>query len=89
MYQVYILKSINHNYSYIGTTDNIQRRFKDHNDGKSRSTKPWRPFILIHKENYQTLSEARKREWFLKCTPQGGKEKRKIFAMAGVAAQRA
>ncbi len=32
---------------------------------------------------YSTLSEARKREWFLKCTPQGGKEKiLKLFGEA-------
>jgi hypothetical protein len=41
---------------------------------------------LIHNEKFQTLSEARKHEWFLKCVPQGGKLKIKILDMAGVAA---
>ena len=86
MYYLYILKSTNHNYSYVGTTDNLQRRLNEHNSGRNRATKWRKPFVLAYQEEYQTLSEARKREWFLKCTPQGGKLKGKILAMAAVAA---
>ena len=81
MYYVYIIKSLNRNYSYIGVTSDISKRIKEHNNGCSKSTKPYRPFMLAHEEEYKTLSEARKREWFLKCTPQGGKLKRKILAI--------
>jgi len=86
MFYVYILKSIKDQNGYIGTTDNLENRLMRHNKGEVKSTKYRRPFILIYNEEFDTLSEARKREWFLKCTPQGGKIKRKILGMAGVAA---
>lgn len=86
MFCLYILKSKIRNYSYVGVTNNLERRLREHNTGINKTTKPYKPFLLIYGENYKTLSEARKREWFLKCTPQGGKIKRKILNMAGVAA---
>lgn len=86
MFCLYILKSKIRNYSYVGVTNNLERRLKEHNTGINKTTKSYKPFLLVHRENYKTLSEARKREWFLKCTPQGGKIKRKILNMAGVAA---
>lgn len=85
MFYLYIIKSTSKNYNYLGVTNNLDRRFSEHNSGGSKSTKPYRPFVILHKEEYKTLSEARKREWFLKCTPEGGKLKRKILNMAGVA----
>lgn len=85
MYFVYILKSTTKAYSYVGVTRGIEKRLKEHNNGLNKSSAPWRPFVLIHNESYPTLAEARKRERFFKCTPQGGKLKRKILAMAGVA----
>jgi len=88
MYHLYILKSTKFNRNYTGVTDNIEKRLKNHNDGKVRSTKAWRSWAVVYTEEYSTLSEARKREWFLKCTPQGGKEKRRILENAGVPAQR-
>jgi putative endonuclease len=86
MFYLYILKSKNKNYSYVGVTNNLERRTNEHSTGLNKTTKPYMPFIVVHKECYKTLSEARKREWFLKCTPQGGKVKRKILAAAAVAA---
>ena len=79
MFYLYIIKSTNKIYNYLGVTSDLERRLSEHNSGKNRSTKSYKPFILIYKEEYQTLAEARKREWFLKCTPQGGKLKRKIL----------
>jgi putative endonuclease len=61
MYTVYILKSINGKY-YIGCTDSIERRFKEHNSGMSKYTKDKGPWNLVYKEEFATLSEARKRE---------------------------
>jgi len=85
MFYLYIIKSINKDYNYTGVTNNLNTRFSDHNNGYNKSTKSYKPFILFYKEEYKTLSEARKREWFLKCTPEGGKLKRKILTTAGVA----
>ncbi len=86
MYYLYILQSQKRKYSYVGVTDNLERRLLEHNNGANKSTKPYRPFRIVHKEEFRTLSEARKKEWFYKCTPQGGKLKRKLLIMAGVAA---
>jgi len=86
MYYLYILKSQKRKYTYVGITNDLERRFFEHNNGKEKTTKPYYPFLLIHKEEFSTLSEAMKKEWFFKCTPQGGKLKRKLLVMAGVAA---
>lgn len=86
MFYLYILKSIKRNYNYLGVTNNLNRRFSEHNAGNNKSTRPYRPFVIVHTEEYKTLSEARRREHFLKFTPQGGKLKRKILNAAGVAA---
>ncbi len=47
---------------YIGATDNIVRRLNQHNEGKVKSTKSYKPWRLIYNESYSTLSEARRRE---------------------------
>ena len=67
---------------YVGTAKNVKKRLGQHNSGRVKSTKHRRPFTIVHVEKFKTLSKARKREWFLKCTPQGGKLKRKILEMA-------
>ena len=82
MYYVYILKSLKDNNFYIGTTNNVQRRLKEHNSGKSKSTKSRIPFKLIYKEKYKTLSEARKREWYFKSYPMGQQLKKKLALRA-------
>ncbi|MEK7636070.1 MAG: GIY-YIG nuclease family protein [Patescibacteria group bacterium] len=51
---------------YIGISNNIERRLKQHNNGVVRSTKFKRPWLLIHKENFLTYSHVRKRELLLK-----------------------
>lgn len=86
MFFLYILKSTLHNRNYIGVTNSVENRLKTHNSGGSKSTKPWLPWMVVYAEQFSTFSEAKKREWFLKCTPQGGKEKRKILEKAGIPA---
>lgn len=79
MYFLYILWSNAGKRSYVGTTHGVENRLAQHNAGESKSTRAWRPWTIIHIEQYETLAEARKREWFLKCTPQGGKLRKKII----------
>ena len=63
---VYAIKSLNRNYIYVGLTDNIERRVNQHNNGRSKTTKPYLPFKLILKEQYPNRSAARVREKYLK-----------------------
>jgi len=66
MFTVYILRSEKDNKRYIGFTDNVERRLIEHNSGKVKSTKNRKPLQLIYSEEYETKSDAMKREKFFK-----------------------
>ncbi len=66
MYYVYAIKSEIKDWIYVGITDDIERRLKQHNSGWNRSTKPYRPFQLIYSEKCIDRPTARKREKYLK-----------------------
>ena len=65
---VYIIKSIKTNRLYIGSShkNSPQERLMNHNAKKVRSTKFYAPWTLIIFEKYNTYTDARKRELFLK-----------------------
>lgn len=63
---VYILQSLVNSRFYIGSTNHLERRLKEHNDGASRYTRLTKPFKLVFSQRYPTLSEARKVELWLK-----------------------
>ena len=62
---VYILLMWDWRY-YIGSTDNIQRRFKEHQLGKVDATKAFQPLKLLFSREYDDLAKARKIERLLK-----------------------
>lgn len=66
MFYVYLLKSLKDNDCYIGSTDNLKRRFEEHNSGRVFSTKNRTPFKIVYYEAYLSEEEARKREHNLK-----------------------
>ena len=66
MYFDYVLKNNINNSLYKGMTNNLERRLYEHNLGKHKSTKPFRPWILAYQEEFDTREEARKREIFFK-----------------------
>jgi putative endonuclease len=66
LYYLYILKSKKDLQLYIGSTNNLRRRFQEHNEGKSFATKHRRPFELVYYEAYKSETDARKRESNLK-----------------------
>ena len=66
MYYVYVLRSVIDGRLYKGFTANLQKRVKQHNSGKTKSTKGYRPWELVYYEKYDTLDKAIKREKFLK-----------------------
>lgn len=66
MYYVYILKSKKDGKLYIGSTNDLRRRFSEHNRGLVASTKARAPFELRYYEAFFSESDARKREHSLK-----------------------
>ncbi len=66
MYYTYVLRSKKDNDSYIGFTDNLEKRFAEHNGGKVKSTKNRRPFNLIYYEACLNKQDAVKREKYFK-----------------------
>ena len=50
MYYVYVLENKESSH-YIGYTNNLQRRIKDHNYSKNISTKKKGPWHLVYKED--------------------------------------
>lgn len=66
MFIVYAIRSEVRNYIYVGMTNNIERRLKEHNNGENRSTKAYKPFVLIYTETFETRVEAREKEKYLK-----------------------
>lgn len=63
---VYVLKSLNHNKFYTGSTFDIKRRLIEHNNGKSIYTKRFMPWKVIYTEECVKILDARKREKYLK-----------------------
>ena len=61
MYCVYILKSLKKKKYYVGHTSDLKKRLKEHNSGKTKSTKGYIPWIVVHKEKYVTKPEAFRR----------------------------
>ncbi len=74
MYYLYVLKSTKDNKFYIGRTNDLERRLKEHNDGLSTSTSYRRPLTLMYYEAYISFRDAQIREVRLKQFKNGYKE---------------
>ena len=72
MYYVYIIQSQKDGKLYKGFTSNVEKRIRAHNQGEVKSTRNRKPFKLIYQEEYESKTEALKREKFLKSL-EGGK----------------
>ncbi len=66
MYYVYVLLSKKDNNWYTGYTDDLKRRFKEHNKGLVYATRKRRPFELIYYEACLHQNDAQMREIYLK-----------------------
>ncbi len=66
MYYFYILKSLKNKKLYLGSTNDLRKRIKEHNSSLSKATKPYIPWKLIYYEAYNSEKEARHREHNLK-----------------------
>ena len=66
MFYVYVLESEKDGSLYIGQTSNWKKRVKEHNQGKNKSTRPFRPYKLIYYEAFLDKKDAKAREKYLK-----------------------
>jgi len=66
MHYVYVLISTKDGKFYTGCTEDLRKRFREHNDGKVNSTKGRGPFELIYYEASLDTTDAFAREKYLK-----------------------
>ena len=71
-YYTYVLQSQKSGNFYTGYTNDLRKRFKEHNEGKSEYTKGRGPYRLIYYEACLDEQDSKTRELYLK----GGKGKR-------------
>ena len=79
MFHVYILRSQSGVKTYTGCTNNLERRLSEHNLGKVKSSRPYKPYLLVYSEEFVDLKQARSRERFLKSTS-GRREIKEILS---------
>ena len=82
-FYVYIVQSVKDGSLYIGHTQDLTTRLKQHNDQYRRTYTATRgPWKLLHYEEQQTRSRAVQRERFLKSYA-GSREKRLLAGTDG------
>ena len=67
MYYVYVIRSLPTGRCYVGSSEDWEERLRQHNQGKVRSTKAYRPWKAVHIETLPDRTVARKRELQIKC----------------------
>ena len=58
MFIVYIIHSIKLNKYYTGSSDDLDRRLKEHNRGKTAFTRRGIPWELVYQKSFLTRAEA-------------------------------
>ena len=66
MFYTYILKSEKNGIMYTGYTNDLRKRLRQHNQGKSYYTKRDKPYLLVYYEACLNEDDARSREKYLK-----------------------
>ena len=66
IYYTYVLRSKMDGKLYIGWTDDLKNRIKEHNSGSVESTRPRIPFELVYFEGCADRKKAIKREKYFK-----------------------
>ncbi len=51
---------------YVGHSGELEKRIRKHNEGLTKPTKSGIPWVSVYHEEYQTRSEALKREYEIK-----------------------
>jgi len=65
-YFLYILKSLEHEKTYVGITNDLERRLNEHNNGKSNYTRKFKPWKIFYKEELNDRKTAREKEKYYK-----------------------
>ena len=67
MYYTYVLVSLKNKRLYVGSTNDLKRRFEEHNQGRGGIyTKNNRPFKLVFYEAFLVKEDASRQEKFYK-----------------------
>ncbi len=82
-YYVYVLRGLKNNRLYTGSTQDVEKRFIEHQTGQSKATRHICPFKLLIVETYSTRSEAVRCEKELK-TGKGREEIKKKLNFKGL-----
>ncbi len=77
MWYVYIMLSIVTGRLYVGVSADVDRRHAQHERGNVRSTKAYRPWVVVHVEVFTSKREALQRERYLKSAA-GWLEKKRL-----------
>jgi len=66
MYYVYVLYSTTLKKRYVGLTNDLRRRFAEHNRGDSNFTNRGKPWKILYYEAFVNKKDAEREEIFLK-----------------------
>lgn len=67
MWYVYIIESVEHpDHTYIGASQDLEQRIKDHNNGFSKHTSKYKPWVLKWHCVFQNKYKALDFEKYLK-----------------------
>jgi putative endonuclease len=65
-FYVYVLRSELTGRRYVGSRQDLDHRFREHNAGESKATKHGIPWRIVHHESCSTRAEAVRRERYFK-----------------------
>ncbi|MBI2022797.1 GIY-YIG nuclease family protein [Candidatus Daviesbacteria bacterium] len=82
-YYVYVIKSERDKTLYKGLTSNLEKRLREHNQGKNQSTKNKGSYKLVYFEGFGNRVKAREREKFFNSGI--GREQLKNFIYSSIA----
>ncbi len=68
---------------YIGSTNNLNRRLREHNRGQTKSTRRTGIWTLVYQKEYLESNEAKKRERQIKAF-KGGEAFKRLLKDAGI-----
>lgn len=59
LWYVYIIKSLKNRWYYVGSTNRLEKRLKEHNAKKVLSTKHYAPLKLVFTREFNSEKDAR------------------------------